>query len=95
MVDIDARDQSADRAVAKFVSIDGRHFLDVVVTVEGHFKLVESRLFDDDEDALSFIAPVSWSGLYSTATDAEREARAVFSWLSDARRLEVADAKRT
>jgi hypothetical protein len=91
MVDFDARNsgdhhEGADRPVSRFVSLDGERFLDVVVTAEGNFKFVEARLFNDDDH--SFISPVSWSGLYSSAADAEREAKAVLEWLADARRLE-------
>jgi hypothetical protein len=61
---------------------DGVHFLTVEES-DGLFRFVAHELITDEEYGQTYTVPrpIHWSGLYPSAKDAERDARAELAWL--------------
>jgi hypothetical protein len=68
--------------VTRFRSEDGRHVLEIERLQSGLYTYVEWIERFDDYDERFYLSPDQRSGLYSSAEEAERDARRALDWLT-------------
>jgi len=70
-----------ERPTKRIESTDRQHYVEIVTRDDGLFRFVEHTQMTDS--GYAFWTPTHWSGLYSDAQTAEREAKATLGWLRD------------